>query len=156
MKLINWIRKEKIDKGTLNVMDVTERILGREWDTQMFYFPTYANDHLLHMLECDENIVEDEDNYIVPEDPPDFAKIKVISYNIGGSNHFINKATSILGDLLTDIHKENAVTTRKDNIRKKTQRYKKENKKQNENLGNSEKNKSRKKTKDNTKDTEAH
>ena len=50
MKLINWIRKEKVDlernKEELNIMDITERILAREWDNPQFYFPTYADDHV--------------------------------------------------------------------------------------------------------------
>ena len=50
MKLINWIRKEKVDmerKGEeLNIMDITERILARKWDNPQFYFPTYADDHV--------------------------------------------------------------------------------------------------------------
>ena len=50
MKLINWIRKEKVDlerkEEELNIMDITERILARKWDNPQFYFPTYADDHV--------------------------------------------------------------------------------------------------------------
>ena len=50
MKLINWIRKEKVDSERkaeeLNIMDITERILARKWDNPQFYFPTYADDHV--------------------------------------------------------------------------------------------------------------
>ena len=59
MKLINWIRKEKVDmerKGEeLNIMDITERILARKWDNPQFYFPTYADDHvstIIRMKSC--------------------------------------------------------------------------------------------------------
>ena len=54
MKLINWIRKEKVDmerKGEiLNIMDITERILARKWDNPQFYFPTYADDHVSSII----------------------------------------------------------------------------------------------------------
>ena len=93
LKLINCIRKEKVDSGTkeINVMDITERILGREWDNVQFYFPTYADDHLLQMLDFDDDIEEDEYNYIYVEDAPDIQKIK---------------RNSILKDLVSDLQRE--------------------------------------------------
>ena len=46
MKLINWIRKEKSEKAEIDVMDVRERILAREWNSPQFYFPTFQDDHV--------------------------------------------------------------------------------------------------------------
>jgi len=92
LKLINWIRKEKVDSGLdLNIMEIRERILGREWDNVQYYFPTYADDHLLQMLDFDDDIEEDEYNYIIAEDGPDFEKIK---------------KNSILKNLVSDLQKE--------------------------------------------------
>ena len=59
LKLINWIRLEKHKLGELDIMEITERILNKEWNFSQFYFPTYQNDALLHFIQLDDKI-EDE------------------------------------------------------------------------------------------------
>jgi len=102
MKLINWIRKEKVDlernKEELNIMDITERILAREWDNPQFYFPTYADDHLLQYIDFDCSKIDEEDKFIFIEDfeaPSDI------------------RSKSILKDLVKDIQSESLPTTNK-------------------------------------------
>ena len=56
MKLINWIRLEKHKLGQLDVMEITERILAKEWNASQYYFPTFQNDALLHFINLDDKM----------------------------------------------------------------------------------------------------
>ena len=56
------IRLEKHNFGQLDVMEVTEKILNKEWNYSQYYFSTYQNDSLLHFIQLDDTI-EDEGNF---------------------------------------------------------------------------------------------
>ena len=59
LKLINWIRMEKVNLGQLDVMEITERILAREWNAPQYYFPTFQEDALLNSIKINDVVDED-------------------------------------------------------------------------------------------------
>ena len=62
LKLVNWIRFEKhnLPEGqSLDVMDITEKILAKNWNAPQYYFPTFQNDAFLHSIQFDESIQDE-------------------------------------------------------------------------------------------------
>jgi len=93
LKLVNWIRFEKhnLPEGqSLDVMDITEKILAKNWNAPQYYFPTFQNDAFLHSIQFDESI-QDEDQYVYPEELGNRDKIR---------------RESVLKDLLNDLRVE--------------------------------------------------
>jgi len=97
LKLINWIRMEKVKLGQLDVMEITERILSREWNAPQYYFPTFQEDALLNVIKMNDVIDEDE-LHVYPEDLCDRQKIR---------------RESVLKDLVRDLNAEPLVHQRK-------------------------------------------
>jgi len=67
-KFVNWIRMEKFkhETGKLDVMEITERILAKEWNQPQYYFPTYQDDAVLTTIE-DTHIQDNDELYVFPE-----------------------------------------------------------------------------------------
>ena len=62
LKLINMIRLEKHNFGQLDVMEVTEKILNKEWNYSQYYQLIKMT---LFYIQLDDTI-EDEGNFLQP------------------------------------------------------------------------------------------